>query len=142
MGESPNWLSCFSANSPINTISVVYLKSISDMWFLCPKPSVSPRIYRIKSELLTILILLVTLCLYILFSLVNWVNWCLYDILAFTAAGLSLPFQQLFYLFLFSDLSFFYSGYIISYLLFLSLLTSPYSFFSLTTNHLIFYIPE
>jgi len=71
------------------------------VWFLYWNPSVSARVYRIKSELLHILIVPLTLWHYVsLFSLANWVNWCLYDILAFTLVGLLLPFQQLFYLFL------------------------------------------
>lgn len=67
-----------------------------------------------------------TLCLPVLFSKLNW---CLYDILAFTSAGLSLPFQQLFYLFLI-QWSFVFSDYTVSYLLSSSLFSLPFPFFS------------
>ena len=67
-----------------------------------------------------------TLCLPVLFSKLNW---CLYDILALTSAGLSLPFQQLFYLFLI-QWSFVFSVYTISYLLSSSLFSLPFPFFS------------
>lgn len=124
-------------SSPINTISVVFLKSVFIVWFLCQKPSVSPRIYKTQPELLSILMMPLTLLLYIsLFSLVSWVIWCLYDILAFTSVGLPLPLQQLFYLFLFSNLSFFHSSYTTSYLV-SSFLFLPCPFFSCTTNNLI-----